>query len=231
MARSKISTRREVKYGGMTYTSRIEEVVNVCIPDLGLRPEFSVDGDDILLSCGNQAAANEVERVFPSEEWVYSFRTSKRTVGYDSKWKNRKQNPYLFIRVENREDGDVCFVEFFDMTEEDYTCLRDFYLRLFPSANIRTLEEYHRSLVDEILMMSEYMGGEIGERISKKLFGLPDEEYRLILDMIRARENEYIEGKVMEPSNDDMSDVIADEVVKALVMKAKAGNGKTEDNG
>ena len=60
---------------------------------------------------------------------------------------------------------------------------------------------------------------------------LPDEEYRLILDMIRARENEYIEGKVMEPSNDDMSDVIADEVVKALVMKAKAGNGKTEDNG
>lgn len=221
MARSKINAIREVKHGGMTHTFRIEADVDVCIPDLELKPEFSVDGDDILLSCGNPAAAEEVERVFPSEEWAYSYRTSKRTVGYDSKWKNRKQNPYFFIRVKNREDGDVCFVEFFDMTEEDYTCLRDLYLHLFPSANIRTLEEYHRSLVNEILMLSEYMGGEIGERISSRLFGLPDEEYCLILDMIRARENEYIEGKVMEPSNDDMSDVIADEVVKALVMKAK----------
>ena len=231
MARSKINAIREVKYEGMTHTIRIEEVVDVCIPDLELKPEFSVDGDDILLSCGNPAAAEEVERVFPSEEWAYSYRTSKRTVNYDGKWKNRKQNPYFFIRVENREDGDVCFVEFFDMTEEDYTYLRDFYLRLFPSANIRTLKEYHRFLVDEILMMSEYMGGEIGERISNKLFGLPDEEYFLILDMIRTRENEYIEDDVMETKDDIMSDVIADEVVKALVMKAKAGNGKTEDNG
>lgn len=223
MARSKISTIREVKHGGMTHTFRIEEVVDVCIPDLELKPEFSVDGDDILLSCGNPVAAEEVERVFPSDEWSYSYRTSKRTVGYDGKWKNRKQNPYLFIRVENREDGDICFVEFFDMTEEDYTCLRDLYLRLFPSANIRTLEEYHRFLVDEILTMSEYMGGEIGERISNKLFGLPDEEYFLILDMIRARENEYIEDDVMETKDDIMSDVIADEIVKALVMKAKDG--------
>lgn len=223
MARSKISTIREVKHGGMTHTFRIEADVDVCIPDLEFKPEFLVDGDDILLSCGNPAAAEEVERVFPSEEWAYSYRTSKRTVGYDSRWKNRKQNPYFFIRVENREDGDICFVEFFDMTEEDYTCLRDLYLRLFPSANIRTLEEYHRFLVDEILMMSEYMGGEIGERISNKLFGLPDEEYFLILDMIRARENEYIEDDVMETKDDIMSDVIADEIVKALVMKAKDG--------
>jgi hypothetical protein len=102
MARSKINAIREVKYEGMTHTIRIEEVVDVCIPDLELKPEFSVDGDDILLSCGNPAAAEEVERVFPSEEWAYSYRTSKRTVGYDSKWKNRKQNPYFFIRVENR---------------------------------------------------------------------------------------------------------------------------------
>lgn len=220
MARSEINTIREVKHGGMTHTFRIEEVVDVCIPDLELRPEFSVDGDDILLSCGNPAAAEEVERVFPSEEWAYSYRTSKRTVGYYSKWKNRKQNPYFFIRVENREDGDVCFVEFFDMTEEDYTCLRDLYLRLFPSANIRTLEEYHRSHVDEILMIPEYMGGEIGRRLRDRFFSLPDEEYCLILDMIRARENEYIEDEVMT-KDDLMSDVIADEIVKALVMKAK----------
>ena len=44
--------------------------------------------------------------------FMYLLDLFKRTVGYDSKWKNRKQNPYLFIRVENREDGDVCFVEF-----------------------------------------------------------------------------------------------------------------------
>ena len=116
------------------------------------------------------------------------------------------------------------------MTEEDYTCLRDLYLRIFPSANIRTLEEYHRSLVNEILMMSEYMGGEIGRRLRDRFFSLPDEEYCLILDMIRARENEYIEDEVMT-KDDLMSDVIADEIVKALVMKAKAGNGKTEVNG
>lgn len=224
MARlSKISTIREAKHGGMTHTFRIEADVDVCIPDLELKPEFSVDGDDILLSCGNPAAAEEVERVFPSEEWAYSYRTSKRTVNYDGKWKNRKQNPYFFIRVENREDGYICFVEFFDMTEEDYTCLRDLYLRLFPSANIRTLEEYHRFLVDEILTIPEYMGGEIGKRLRDRFFNLPDEEYFLILDMIRARENEYIEDDVMETKDDIMSDVIADEIVKALVMKAKDG--------
>lgn len=105
-----------------------------------------MDGDDILLSCGNPAATEEVERVF--------------------------------------------------------------------------LEEYHRSLVNEILMIPEYMGGEIGRRLRDRFFSLPDEEYCLILDMIRARENEYIEDEVMT-KDDLMSDVIADEIVRALVMKAK----------
>lgn len=205
----------KISLNGRSFISKINEKVKVDIKALNFKEEFSVHKADVVcywLVPQMPSSAGSLHKIFPTEEWEYTFYVPEAVL-------HACYRPLLYLEISQKKGNDTIYLEFDDLTEEEYEYLRGFYCKLFE-ADILTLEEYYKSNLDFHLLDRD-SGSPTGEGLSDLMDEMEDEDYRLIRDMFYDMRGEYMDGGSTSFNEEKLYAVINRELLAALVDRAK----------
>lgn len=213
MARLEVVTKAPaVMLDGRACPARMQRDIDISLKALGLRPVSSENGDLAVFAPSNHAAAEELYKIFPPEEWEYKYYTVKE-------YYEKKSSPCLYLDITKNEGPGSHSFDIWELTEEDYNFLRRLFLRAVPGAKIMTVYGYIMYLLDSEL--TEPRTGSQMDEIGAMLLDLPLSDYRAIRKLIFERRSEYMDEKYVRFDYDKLRAVISDEIVKGLLMRAK----------
>ena len=213
MARFEVVTKAPaVMLDGKACPAWTQRDIDISLKTLDLRPVSSENGDLAVFAPSNPAAAEELYKIFPPEEWKYKYYTVKE-------YYEKKSGPCLYLDItENEGPGSHSF-DIWELTEEDYNFLRRLFLKTIPGAKIMTVYGCIMHLLDSEL--TEPRTGSQMDEIGAMLLNLPLSDYRAIRKLIFERRAEYMDEKYVTFDYDRLRAVISDEIVRGLLMRAK----------
>ena len=186
--------------------------IDISLKALDLRPVSSESGDLAVFVPSNPAAAEELYKIFPPEEWSYKYYTIRE-------YYEKKSRPCLYLDITKNDGPGSHSFDIWELTKEDYNFLRRLFLKAVPGAKIMTVYGYVMYLLDSEL--TEPRTGSQMDEIGTMLLSLPLSDYRAVRNLIYERRTEYMDEKYIKFDYDRLRAVISNEIVKGLLMRAK----------